>query len=514
MTLLDLARLLRYNLKLIVVMTLLGLAAAAGYAYLQPVVYGSQATGIVVAGDASTVGGAMSGSALSQQRAATYVALANTSAVWARVVQYPEIQAQPEAAKGRLSGATVPGTNMLTITATGSSGDNARLLADSGLKALAEEALHLETLTPSETGAVVDPSVVSVRLAPYTPAFSAAEPISPDWTRILLMGAGLGLALGLVAAFLRKQLDVKVRTIADVEEQTRRGVLAVIPEHKEFARHREGTRISLGKLGGAGEALRQLRTNLRYVNVDDPPRVAVITSSNPGEGKSTIAALLAVLMARSGQPTVLIDADLRKPVQHKTFVADNAVGLSQVLVKDVTLEDALQPTNEPNLKVLTSGRVPANPSEMVGSRRMKALLDDLARDYFVIIDAPPILAVTDAGLLTAAADGAVLVTRLGQTRKEQLRLAVKLLEQVGGNVLGTVLHRAKKSSMGDVVYGAGYGGKYQSYYGDKYLAAKLDDSEGIAVEPEEQVVVKPARSAGPPPDAPAPSPAQPVRATE
>lgn len=465
MTLLEFVRFLRHNALLIIAMTLLGLGAAAGYAYLQPVVYASSATAIVVAGDNTSVGGAMSGSALAQQRAAVYAALAGTGAVRDRVAASEEVAGRPSAAGGSISAQVVQGTSLIELRATGASGEDARILADAALVALADEALALEMRTPTEEGLPARADDIAVRLAAYSPANASAQPISPDWVRILLIGTGLGLLIGLGLAFIRSKLDVRVRSMADVEEETGHAVLGVVPDSKELAEQRAGARISLSRLGAAGEALRQLRTNLRYVAIDNPPRSIVVTSANPGEGKSTISSTLAVLIARSGQPVVLIDADLRKPVQHEIFAADNAVGLSQVLVGDLSVEDALQRTSEPNLLILTSGKVPANPSELVGSRRMKALLARLAKHYFVITDAPPILAVTDAGLLTASTDGALLVARVGKTHREQLRMATKLVKQGGGVVLGTVLHRAKARAMGDAVYGAGHGGAYQQYYG-------------------------------------------------
>ena len=467
-TLLEFVRFLRHNATIIAALTVVGLLAAAGFAFVQPVTYQSSATGIVVAGDSSTVGGAMSGTALAQQRAETYAALASTSAVFDRAVASPEVQAAPQAASGGISARVMGATSMIEVSATGSSGENARILADAALKALADEALNLETLTPGETGASIDPDTVAVRLAVFTPANASSQPIAPDWLRLLLIGTAAGLVLGVLVSWVRTKLDVKVRTIRDVEEETGHSVLGVIPESKALAKHREGEPISISSLGIAGEALRQLRTNLRYVDVDHPPKAIVVTSAHPGEGKSTITSLLAVLVARSGQPVVLIDADLRKPVQHKNFRSDESVGLSQVLIGDVALEDALQATSEPNLRILTSGKVPANPSEMVGSRRMSELIATLSRNAFVIIDAPPMLAVTDAGLLAAATDGAVFVTRVGKTQREQLRQAVKLVTQVGGRILGTVLHRAPRKAMGDVVYGAGFGSKYQTVYSEHY----------------------------------------------
>ena len=483
MTLLEFVRFLRHNAAIIAAITGVGLLMAAGYAALQPITYQSSATGIVVAGDSSTVGGAMSGTALAQQRAETYSALASTSAVRDRTLASPEIQAAPDAGKGEISAGVVGATSMIEVSATGTSGENARILADAALKALAEESLSLEILTPGDDGGAIDPDTVAVRLAVFTPANASSQPIAPDWARILLAGAGAGLVLGVLAAWVRTKLDVKVRTMKDVEEETGHSVLGVIPDSKALARHRDGEPISISSLGLAGEALRQLRTNLRYVDVDHPPKAIVITSAHPGEGKSTISSLLAVLIARSGQKVVLIDADLRKPVQHKNFRSDAAVGLSQVLIGDVTLEDALQATSEPNLRILTSGKVPANPSETVGSRRMRELIATLSRSAFVIIDAPPMLAVTDAGLLAAATDGAVIVTRVGKTQREELSRATKLVTQVGGRILGTVLHRAPRKSMGDVVYGAGFGSKYQTVYSEHYyLEAPPEDSAPVVVQ--------------------------------
>ena len=488
MTVLDFVRLLRHNLLVLIGATLLGLGAAAVYAYLQPVVYQSSAQGVVVAGDNTSIGGAMSGSALAQQRAGVYASLIGTQAVRQRVAETPEVQANPAAMNGGLSASVIAGTPLLNVVATGTSGENARTLADAGLKALSNEVLALESLTPSNEGGQVDPNAIAVRIAPYTQANASAQPVSPNWTRLLLIGAAAGLAMGMGIAILRRQLDVRVRTITDVEEATGHGVLGVVPDSKALSDQRDGGRISLGKLGATGEALRQLRTNLRYVNIDNPPRAIVVTSSNPAEESRPSHPPSRSWWPAPGQPVVLIDADLRKPVQHKIFDADNAVGLAGARGRREPGGRALA-TSEPNLYLVTAGTVPANPSEMVGSRRMRMLINNLAKHYYVIIDAPPLLAVTDAGLLAASTDGAVLVSRVGKTQREQLKFSAKLLDQVGATLLGTVLHRANPRSMGNVVYGAGYGGKYQTYYGKDYLAGRSEDPTPVraarASEPKE-----------------------------
>ncbi|NOJ99423.1 CpsD/CapB family tyrosine-protein kinase, partial [Corallococcus coralloides] len=157
------------------------------------------------------------------------------------------------------------------------------------------------------------------------------------------------------------------------------------------------------------EALRKLRTNLRFVDVDNPPRSIVITSSAPAEGKSVVSANLARVIAGTGQPTLLIDADLRRPQVAKEFGIDGGVGLSQLLAGAVSLDDVIHEVPGSLLSVLPAGQIPPNPSELLGSRRMQDMIRELGRHYFVVIDAPPVLAVTDAQLLTRHADGAVLV---------------------------------------------------------------------------------------------------------
>ena len=163
---------------------------------------------------------------------------------------------------------------------------------------------------------------------------------------------------------------------------------------------------------------------------------------------------------------MLVDADLRRPVVAGIYGVDTQIGLAQVLVGDVTAEEALQESGIEHLKVMSAGRVPHNPSELLGSHRMQQLLQELSRDHLVVLDAPPLLPVTDAALLAAIADGAMVVFAVGQTYKEQARFAKRRLEQTGGRMLGVVLNRAPMRGLGAVVYGYGYG-SYTSEYESK-----------------------------------------------
>jgi succinoglycan biosynthesis transport protein ExoP len=291
-----------------------------------------------------------------------------------------------------------------------------------------------------------------------------SAPISPDYSRNLMVGGVIGILLGYLGAFVRMNLDRKLRSVDEVEDLIESPVLAILPDVKDLDRKQtEG--LDRSNRGPAAEAFRQLRTNFRFIDVDNPIRTVVITSANEGEGKSTVAANLARVLANAGQDTVLVDADLRRPVVAGVYGVDSQIGLAQVLVGDVTADEALQETSIEHLKVMSAGRVPHNPSELLGSLRMQQLLHELARDHLVVLDAPPLLPVTDAALLAAIADGAMVVFAIGTTYKEQARLAKRRLEQTGGRMLGVVLNRAPLKGLGAVVYGYGYG-SYTSSYGE------------------------------------------------
>ncbi|MEE8868772.1 MAG: polysaccharide biosynthesis tyrosine autokinase [Acidipropionibacterium acidipropionici] len=473
MTVIDLVRLLRRNLALLVICALVGIAVAAAYVFTRPVQYVAQSTAMVVAGDSSSVGGAMSGNTIAQQRASAYSTLIGTAAVDNRVRAALDKQGLVKAADGTLEARVVSGTSFVQITATGSSAQNAQGLANAALVGLQAEALRMETYSqaranPGYSQAQLE-KLTAIHVLSYEPAGLPATPRQDNVPLYLALGLAAGLVVGGVIAVIRRMFDVKVRSQKDVEELTGHGVMAIIPEDRQLTKQRKSGDLELS--GIAGEAFRQLRTNLRFINVDHPPKAVVVTSANPGEGKSTVCSYLARSVARSGQATVLVDADMRRPMQHTAFGIDSHVGLSQVLAGDISLEDALNPTDVPGLRVLVAGRIPPNPSELLGSVRMHNLIARLTKaGYFVILDAPPLLAVTDAGLLATSTDGVIMVNVVGGTHKEQVTLCTKRLDQVGAVLLGSVLTRAPKKAMGDVLYGYGAGSfgysSYNAYYTD------------------------------------------------
>jgi len=205
------------------------------------------------------------------------------------------------------------------------------------------------------------------------------------------------------------------------------------------------------------EAYRTLRTNIEFSSIDKTLQTIVITSSGAGEGKSTTSINLAYAFVQSGKKVLLVDADLRRPMLHKKFEVSNQCGLSSVLIGDKSIEDCC--TRIENLDLMTSGPIPPNPAEMLGSNKMKDLLDGLKKDYdYIIIDSPPVGFVTDSALLSAAVDGTILTVAVEETEKKAASYAKMQLSRVNANILGVVLTKIPQKNSGYYKY------HYASYY--------------------------------------------------
>src|SRR5699024_3622263 len=201
------------------------------------------------------------------------------------------------------------------------------------------------------------------------------------------------------------------------------------------------------------EQYRTIRTNLQFASIDKELESMLVTSSGPGEGKSMTTANLAVVYAQQGKKVLLIDADLRKPTVHYTFRLDNLRGLSNILVNEATIEDTAYSTGIGNLDVISSGPIPPNPSELLGSKRMEGLIQEANSSYdLIIFDTPPVLAVTDAQILGNVVDGTILVVRSGQTEYELAIKAKEALEPARAKLLGTVLNDREKTSTTNYYY--------------------------------------------------------------
>ncbi len=192
------------------------------------------------------------------------------------------------------------------------------------------------------------------------------------------------------------------------------------------------------------EAFRTLRTNISFSALDRPYRTIMTTSAGPADGKSTVSANMAVVMAQAGSRVLLVDCDLRKPVQHKQFETDNHRGITNLLVQDLEISDVVRSTMVEGLWFLPSGPIPPNPSELLGSQKMKSFLEKAAGMYdIVLIDAPPVIAVTDAAVLAPFVDGVVLVVKAGVTRIDMIKDAKAQLEKASARIIGVVLNEVK-----------------------------------------------------------------------
>jgi protein-tyrosine kinase len=212
------------------------------------------------------------------------------------------------------------------------------------------------------------------------------------------------------------------------------------------------------------EAYRVLRTNLHYANPDAPIRRILLTSAGEGEGKSTTAANLAVCFAQADHNVLLVDADMRRPTLANIFSLPGSPGLSSYLGGDALLDAVVQKTPVPNLCLVTSGPTPPNPAELVGSRRMRDMLAQLGERFDVILlDSPPVLAVSDAGILAAAVDGVLLVVGSGSVPRMALRRAKEAIQAVQGKIVGAVLNRFDATAQG---YPRRYYDRYDRYYTD------------------------------------------------
>jgi tyrosine-protein kinase Etk/Wzc len=318
------------------------------------------------------------------------------------------------------------------------------------------------------------------------PARPPQEPVRPRKKLNLILGFIVGLGLGIGLTFLFEYMDNTVRAIEDIEKigVTVLGSIPMIKEEEAVKRMKILPASMNGKNGSLdspearrmvsrlithfapkspiSEAYRTFRTNIQYTKLDHDLKALLVTSPGPGEGKSTSVANLAITMAQMGSKVLLIDSDLRRPILHSIFNIDRRVGLSNVLVGRATIEEAAQATEIDNLFVMPCGTLPPNPSELLGSSAMKTTLEAMKQKFdIVLFDSPPIIAVTDAAVLSSQLDGVILVIKSGQTDREAAFRAYTLLKNVKTRVLGALLNGVHIESM----YGSYYYYYHYYYYG-------------------------------------------------
>ncbi len=390
------------------------------------------------------------GNLFSQQRVVSYAELVTGETLAQRTIDKLGLNMTPQALDERIKASVKPNTVLIDVEVLDESPIRARDIAN----ALSDEFVTLvnELETPL-SGEKPDARVIVEQRASVP-----VRPVIPNPFRNISIGLVVGLLLGIGLAVLRDVLDNTVKSQQTLEEVAGASVVGYIPLEKDL---RKCATISfVNASSGAAEAFRKLRTNLQFLGVDSPPRLIVITSASPSEGKSTTAINIALALAEAEHNVVLVDGDLRRPRLAKYLDLVGEAGFSTVLSGAASLADVLQPAKFPRLTVLTAGAIPPNPSELLGSLAANKILGELRAQFdYVIVDSSPLLAVTDGAVLTANADGALIVARFGKTRREHIVQAVRALNDVGATVLGAVFTMMPTRS------GVSY--SYNSY-GDAY----------------------------------------------
>lgn len=397
----------------------------------------------------SSLSDAYQGNRFSQERVVSYSELLTGETLAQRTIDKLGLNMRASELRDHVKAAAKPDTVLINVDVLDSSPVRARDIANT----MSDEfvALVKELETPAN-GAEPDARVVVEQRASIP-----EHPIIPKTARNMAVGIALGLLLGVAFAFGRDVLDNSVKSRESLEEITGSAVVGLVPLDKE---RRKNPAISFDSDNSAiAEAFRKLRTNLQFLAVDNPPRVIVVTSSLPHEGKSTTAINTALALAELEYKVVLVDGDMRRPMLHRYLDLVQPVGFSTVLSGSATLDDALQKTRFDGLTVLTSGAIPPNPSELLGTQSARKALAELRSKFdFVIIDSTPLLAVTDAAILAAGADGVLVMARFASTKRDQLAHAVETLRSVGAPLLGSVF------TMMPIRGGAAYSYNY-TYYG-------------------------------------------------
>lgn len=348
--------------------------------------------------------------------------------------------------------AVVPAdTVILQVTVTRTDAGQATLIADAIGRQLAEVA---GDLSPGQGS-----GAQAVKATILAPASVPTAPSAPNVLRNLVLGLALGLVLGVAVALLRQVLDNGVRDEADVRAVTDRPLLGSIAFNDTIAQH--PVMMADDPSSQSAEGIRRLRTNLQFVGAGADSKALVVTSSVPGEGKSMTSLNLAVALADAGLRVLLIDADLRRPSLAGYLGLEGSAGLTTVLIGRAEAADVIQVWRDSDLHILTSGQVPPNPSELLGSRAMVELLHEVSHSYDVILlDTPPLMPVTDASILTKITAGALVVVGADRIHRGQLTESLSALTAAGGLVHGLVLNKIARRDA------KGYGGYYGPREGD------------------------------------------------
>lgn len=381
----------------------------------------------------------------SERLTKTYGQLMTNAPVLDAVVDDLGLEMTAQELEGMVGVSIVPDTQLLRLSVESTDPDLAGQLSN---------AISTTFIKLNDEDGIARPGSVSI----VDPALTPESPVRPRTEFNVFLGALMGLFLAGACALIYEYLDDKVKTSDDVEAVAGMATLGSVmrfPKTKSLA---ATLVVASSERSPAAEAYRVLRTNLQFGALD--AQTLLVTSSNPREGKSTTTANLAAAIAQTGQRVIVVDADLRWPSQHQIFGLPNGVGLTTALLApSPEVTRFIQPTGLDGLSVLTSGPLPPNPSELLGSWRMEAVVAALKQAAdIVLLDSPPLLAVADASVLAGHADGTIMVIDSARTRAQVLRRAAQALRRTNTRIIGAVLNRLSEGSRGYQEYGYYYYG--------------------------------------------------------
>jgi capsular exopolysaccharide synthesis family protein len=443
----DYLRILHRNWILILALTILGGAGAFGYSLLQTPSYEANTQLYVsVRSDSSGVSELAQGTNFARQAVVSFVDVVDSAVVLDRVVDDLNLDTTPQQLARSVEASSPLNSVIISVKVTNTDAELAAAIANSVGTNFANVVVNQLEKPEGEATSLVRVETIEPALVPTSPA-------APHTALNIAVGVVLGLALGLGVALLRSVLDTRIHSLHDIEAATEAPVLggiALDPDAKK-----RPLIVHADPRNPRAESFRSLRTNLQFIDVDGTSRSFVVSSAGPGEGKSTTTANLAIALAETGARVVLVDGDLRLPRVADYMGIEGGVGLTDVLIGRAELVDVLQQWGTGKLFVLPSGRTPPNPSELLGSQAMQRTLEALADAFdYVLVDAPPLLLVTDAAVISRFTSGVLMVAASGTTKKPQLTAAVDKLQAIGSRLFGVIVTMLPSKGPDSYGYGA------------------------------------------------------------
>jgi non-specific protein-tyrosine kinase len=470
MDLKDFYRLILRNLALTVVSVLIGVAVAAGITYTQTPIYQAKVQLFVsTPSSALDLSALVQGSSFSQQRVKSYAQIVNGPDTLKPVIASLKLPYSYEKLAKNVTASAPLDTVLISVTVSDPNPVLAAQIANAIGQQFAITAITLE-ISESTNASAIKVSMVKDASLPTSPS-------SPKTALNLLLGLILGFGLGVGLSILRTIFDTTLKNESDLDETALLASIAFDPAAEE-----KPLITQISRYAPRTESFRALRTNLQYVQADNPPKVIAITSAIPGEGKTTTALNLAISLATSGMKTLLIEADMRRPkIRNYTGEEGKKSGLSDVLSGKVQgdiatrIQEVAYGFPDHELTIISSGSTPPNPAELLDSETFKQVIEYARSQFdFVIVDCPPTLLVADAAIIAARTDGAIIVTRVAKTKVNQFLGARENLTNVGVNILGAIMNMIPYSRTDEYgrKYGYGYGYGYNGVNDDELVRMK------------------------------------------